>query len=81
MAAKINKKTMPCNKPRNQRTKTKKCVVKACQGGREKIIRYGDANMTIKKNRPGRRKSFRARHNCATAKDKMSARYWSCKKW
>jgi hypothetical protein len=81
MAAKINKKTMPCNKPRNQRTKTKKFVVKACQNGQEKIIRYGDANMTIKKNRPARRKSFRARHNCATATNKLSARYWSCKKW
>ena len=57
----------------------KKFVVKACKGGKEKIIRFGDANMTIKKNIPARRKSFRARHRCATAKDKFSARYWSCK--
>ena len=69
------------NKPKNARTKGKKLVVKACKGGREKIIRYGDANMTIKKSNPARRKSFRARHKCATAKDVFSARYWSCKKW
>jgi len=37
--------------------------------------------MTIKKSNPARRKSFRARHKCATAKDVFSARYWSCKKW
>ena len=37
--------------------------------------------MTIKKNIPARRKSFRARHKCETAKDVFSARYWSCKKW
>ncbi len=23
----------------------------------------------------------RARHKCATATDKFTARYWSCKKW
>jgi hypothetical protein len=37
--------------------------------------------MTIKKDQPKNRKSFRARHKCDTAKDKFSARYWSCKKW
>ena len=26
-------------------------------------------------------KSFRARHNCDTAKDKTTARYWSCYQW
>ena len=35
----------------------------------------------IKKSNPKRRKSFRARHKCATAKDKCTARYWSCRKW
>jgi len=56
--------------------------VKACKDGKEKIIRFGDANMTIKKSDPKRRKSFRARHGCDTKKlDKLSARYWSCKMW
>jgi hypothetical protein len=81
MAKRINKKTMPCNKPRRSVQGGKKSVVKACQGGKEKIIRFGDANMTIKKNNPERRKSFRARHKCSTAKDKLTARYWSCRAW
>jgi len=55
--------------------------VKACENGKEKIIRYGDPNMTIKKSNPKRRKSFRARHKCSTAKSKLTARYWSCKNW
>lgn len=45
------------------------------------IVRFGDPNMTIKKNIPERRKSFRARHNCDTATDKTTPRYWSCKMW
>ena len=50
--------------------------------GKEKIIMFGDANMKIKKNQPGRRKNFRARHGCDTRPpSKMTARYWSCKKW
>ena len=72
---------MKCNKPKRQVQGGKKFVVKACKGGKEKIIRYGDANMTIKKSNPARRKSFRARHKCATPGPKTKARYWSCKKW
>jgi len=45
------------------------------------IIRFGDPNMSIKKSNPERRKSFRARHNCDTATDKTTPRYWSCKMW
>jgi len=44
-------------------------------------VTFGDPNMKIRKNEPSRKKSFRARHRCDTAKDKTSARYWSCKKW
>lgn len=69
------------NKPKRSRTKTKKFAVLAKVGNKVRLIRFGDANMTIKKNDPKRRKSFRARHKCATAKDKLTARYWSCKKW
>lgn len=49
--------------------------------GKVVIVRFGDPNMKIKKNIPGRRANFRARHNCATAKDKTTPRYWSCKMW
>jgi hypothetical protein len=44
-------------------------------------VGFGDPNMRIKKNIPARRKSFRARHKCDTAKDRTTARYWSCKAW
>ena len=44
-------------------------------------VNFGDPNMEIKKDNPARRKSFRARHKCATPGPKWKARYWSCKKW
>jgi hypothetical protein len=83
---KTDKEKMKCNSPRRIRKGEaghgkKKFVVKACDGGTEKIIRYGDANMEIKKDSPKRRKSFRARHNCKNPGSKLKARYWSCKKW
>ena len=37
--------------------------------------------MSIKKNNPEARKSFRARHKCDQDKPRTSAGYWSCKKW
>ena len=44
-------------------------------------VNFGDPNMKIKKNIPARRKSFRARHNCANPGPKWKSRYWSCKAW
>jgi hypothetical protein len=69
------------NKPKRTSGKSKKFAVLAKQGDKVRLVRFGDPNMTIKKNIPARRKSFRARHKCDTAKDKLSARYWSCQKW
>ena len=37
--------------------------------------------MTIKKNNPARRKSFRARHNCDNPGPRWKARYWACRTW
>ena len=69
------------NKPKRSKKGSKKSVVLAKKGTEIKMVRFGDANMTIKKDQPGRRKNFRARHSCDTAKDKFTARYWSCKAW
>tara|TARA_R100000655_G_scaffold87668_1_gene127877 strand:- start:770 stop:1054 length:285 start_codon:yes stop_codon:yes gene_type:complete len=69
------------NKPKRTPNAKKKSAVLAKKGDQVKLVRFGDPNMTIKKDQPGRRKSFRARHSCDTAKDKFSARYWSCKAW
>jgi len=37
--------------------------------------------MTIKKNNPERRRSFRARHNCDNPGPRWKPRYWACRTW
>ena len=44
-------------------------------------VNFGDPNMKIKKSDPGRRKNFRARHNCDNPGPRWKARYWSCRAW
>ena len=78
MAARIDKSKMKCNVPRKSPSKTAKKVVKACQGGKEKIVHFGYKGYGHNYSAAAR-KSFRARHKCSTAKDKLTARYWSCK--
>tara|TARA_R110000803_G_scaffold176981_2_gene239392 strand:- start:180 stop:467 length:288 start_codon:yes stop_codon:yes gene_type:complete len=78
----VNKKSMKCNVPKRQVSGGKKSVVKACQGGKEKIVRFGDANMSIKKSNPARKKSYCARSGGIKGKgNKLSANYWSRKAW
>lgn len=60
--------------------KKRSVYVKNAKGNVVKV-NFGDPNLKIKKNIPARRKSFRARHKCNTAKDRTSPRYWSCKAW
>jgi hypothetical protein len=68
------------NKPmRSDGPKKFKVYVK--KGDHVVKVHFGDPDMRIKRYIPARRKSFRARHNCDTAKDKTTARYWSCKAW
>ena len=45
------------------------------------VVRFGDPNLSIKRDDPERRKAFRARHNCADPGPKWKARYWSCHQW
>ena len=45
-------------------------------------VRFGDPNMSINRDDPKARKSFRARHQCDTNPGpKYKARYWSCFQW
>ena len=44
-------------------------------------VNFGQKGMSIKKDNPARRKSFRAIHNCDNPGPKTKARYWSCRKW
>jgi hypothetical protein len=37
--------------------------------------------MTIKKNNPERRRSFRVRHNCDNPGPRWKPRYWACRTW
>ena len=49
--------------------------------GKVIVVRFGDPNMSINRDDPERRKSFRARHNCDDPGPKTKARYWSCFQW
>ena len=87
----IDKAKLLCNKPKRTPDHPKKShVVKACEGGKEKIIRFGQQGAsTAGKPKAGetdkmkaKRKSFKARHGKNIAKGKMSAAYWADKvKW
>ncbi len=61
--------------------KKRSVYVKNPKSGNVIKVNFGDKKMKIKKSDPARRRSFRARHKCHTAKDRTKARYWSCKFW
>ena len=86
----INKAKLKCNTPkRTPKHRTKSHVVKACEKGKEKLIRFGQQGAKTKPPRKGeseadkaKRRSFKARHAKNIAKGKMSAAYWANKvKW
>jgi hypothetical protein len=69
---------------------TKSHIVKACDNGKEKLIRFGEQGAeTAGKPKEGesdrmkqKRASFKARHAKNIAKGKMSAAYWANReKW
>jgi hypothetical protein len=71
---------VPLGKPMAGDVKKSKVYVKNPQGNVVKV-NFGDKKMRIKKSNPNRRKSFRARHNCANPGPRHKARYWSCRAW
>ena len=83
MAKSINKSAMKCNSPRSLRRGEpgygkKKKVVLGCKAGRQKLIKYGAKGYGHNYS-DSAKKSFRARHRCDSASDKLSARHWACK--
>jgi hypothetical protein len=70
----------PLGKPMKGDVKKFKVYVRNKKGNVIKV-NFGDPNMEIKRDNPKRRKSFRARHKCAQAKDRTTPKYWSCKMW
>ena len=87
----VKKSEMACNQPKRTPDHPKKShVVKACEGGKEKVIRFGEQGAkTAGKPKAGeseamtkKRASFKARHAKNIAKGKTSAAYWADKvKW
>jgi hypothetical protein len=89
----VDKESMPCNKPKAQAVGDsltgKSHVVKACSGGKEKIIRFGQRGVKGSPKKEGeseayasRRHRFQTRHAKNIAKGKMSAAWWANKtKW
>ena len=87
------KSEMKCNSPKSEPVGDsltgKSHVVKACEGGKEKLIRFGQRGVKGSPKKDGeskeyasRRKRFQTRHAKNIAKGKMSAAYWANKvKW
>ena len=82
---------VPLGKPMRGDVKKFKVYVKDPKTGNVKKVNFGHGGtsakragqktMKIKKSNPARRKSFRARHNCANPGPRTKARYWSCRAW
>lgn len=68
------------NKPKRTPGKNKKFAVLAKEGEKVKLVRFGDPDMSIKKDQPKRKKSYCARSGGIKGKNsKLSANYWSRK--
>ena len=78
--AKYQGREVPLGKPMKGDVKKSKVYVRGPKGNVVKV-NFGDKTMKIKKSNPARRKSFRARHNCANPGPRTKARYWSCRAW
>jgi hypothetical protein len=87
------KSEMKCNSPKAEPVGDsltgKSHVVKACEGGKEKLIRFGQRGVKGSPKKEGeskeyasRRNRFKTRHAKNIAKGKMSAAFWANKvKW
>lgn len=70
------------NKPKRTPGAKKKFAVLAKKGDQVKLVRFGDPDMSIKKDQPARKKSYCARSGgIKGGSDKFSANYWSRRKW
>lgn len=79
--AKYQGREVPLGKPMKGDVKKSKVYVKNPKTGKVIKVNFGQKGMKIKKSIPGRRKNFRARHNCANPGPRTKARYWSCRAW
>jgi hypothetical protein len=82
LASEYQGRKVTLNKPfRTPDAKKKFAVYVRNKEGKVIIVRFGSQEMSIKRDDPVRRKSFRARHKCDQQKDKTTPAYWSCFQW
>lgn len=85
--AKYQGRTVKLNKPFRTPGERKKfgVYVKDRSTGNIKKVRFGDPNMSIKKNIPARQRSFLARHGAILKKVRgqksLAPVYWAIKSW
>lgn len=82
-SAEDKKKSKTLNKPFRLPSGSKKKfgVYVKNDKGNVVMVKFGDPNMTIKRDDPERRKAYRSRHGCDNPGPKWKANYWSCKNW
>jgi hypothetical protein len=81
-AAEYQGRKVTLNKPfRTPDAKKKFAVYVRKPNGKVVIVRFGSQEMSIKRDDPKRRKSFRARHGCDNPGPKYKAKFWSCFQW
>ena len=73
------KKTPPIGKPKRGGPKAYYVYVRDPKTKRIKKVTFGSGGLRAKINNPKARKAFAARHRCSQAKDRTTARYWSCR--
>ena len=85
--AKYRGRTVKLNKPFRTSGQRKKFAVyvRNRATGNIKKVRFGDPNMSIKKNNPARQRSFLARHGAILRKvsgqKSLKPVYWAIKSW
>lgn len=83
ISAQKKKGKAPLNKPFRlpKGSKKKFGVYVKNDKGNIVMVKFGDPNMSIKRDNPERRKAYRSRHGCDNPGPKWKANYWSCKMW
>ena len=80
-------RSLACNSPKKDPVAGKQFVVKACAGGKERIIRFGDKVLAQYKGSDGmqdthndkqKKAGFKKRMKCDEVHDKLTSKYWNC---
>lgn len=73
-----DKSKMKCNRVVASDRPGKKRMVLACANGQEKLLHFGAKGYSHNYSAAAR-SSFKARHKCSEATNKLTPRYWACK--